>query len=65
MSIIMFCLLLGYSHKNWITTQKDRDTRGEEAGRKRGRERESGRERGGRERERERSMMGTFVFFIV
>ena len=63
MSISVFCLLLGYSHKNWITTQKDRDTRGEEAERKRGREREWERERG--ERERERSMMGTFVFFIV
>ena len=56
MSISMFCLLLGYSHKNWITTQKDRDTRGEEA------EEE---ERGGEGGERERSMMETFVFFIV
>ena len=48
MSIIMFCLLLGYSHKNWITTQKDRDTRGEEAEeeeREREREREGGGER--------------------
>ena len=51
MSVSMFCLLLGYSHKNWITTQKDRDVRGEEAEEEE-RERESGRERGGgRERE--------------
>ena len=50
MSIIMFCLLLGYSHKNWITTQKDRDTRGEEAEEEE-RERERVGERGERERE--------------
>lgn len=51
MSIIMFCLLLGYSHKNWITTQKDRDTRGEEAEEEE-RERERVGERGEREREK-------------